>query len=253
MDAIPCLNYKKALEEEAVAKQNVKDANKAEEVETSDTAGGDNAEAKAAMKSFPKAKIETAAERARRVLMTPDQYREYCEKLFVFEQRTVKRFPSWKDRRTFYRQEQKKEIQKVKESVQAAEEAEKAENQPPTKNVNAQPTKPSPPPSTSVASLSTTSPSKSNNTNSNANKSKNSNTKGNFNNSPKKDKRPILPEGTKIISIPVVEFEPEDPNAKVCKIIFYRKKCLGFHDFFQFSRKIRSTKKLSKRQRKTGS
>ena len=83
VNAIPCLNYKKALEaEEEAIKEREKNAGSI----------------------FPVAKVESAEENLKRVSLTPDQYREYCQKLFVFKAHTVKKFKSWSERRTHQRQ-----------------------------------------------------------------------------------------------------------------------------------------------------
>jgi len=135
VNAIPCLSYKKALEAEEEA---IKEREK-------------NVES-----IFPVAKVESAEENLKRVSLTPDQYREYCQKLFVIKAHPVKKFKSWSERRTHQRQERNQSIKEYKKSLSATgEDSEKC-----------------------------------------------------------KQSRPALPDGTKIISIPVLDMEPEDPNAK---------------------------------------
>ena len=81
VNAVPCLNYKKALEEEDAAKQREKNGS-----------------------IFPVAKVESAEENLKRASLSPDEYREYCQKLFLFKAHTVKKFKSWAERRTHQRQ-----------------------------------------------------------------------------------------------------------------------------------------------------
>ena len=125
-NAIPCLNYKKALEAE-------------EETE------------KAQQNSiFPVAKVESVEDNIKKASLDPNEVREYCQKLFVFKQETVRKFRSWADRRSHQKQERDQTIQDIKSKIQNNE----------------------------------------------------------------KSRRPALPNGTKIISIPVVELEQEDPNVE---------------------------------------
>ncbi|CAG9861561.1 unnamed protein product [Phyllotreta striolata] len=80
VNAVPCLNYRKALEEE-------------KDVETTTEVCGDN--------NFPNAKIETVQENIEMQNLSPEQVREYCEKLFKFQTMKVLRFKSWSERRKF--------------------------------------------------------------------------------------------------------------------------------------------------------
>ena len=122
------MNYKKALEEEEIARQKEKGL-------------------------FPTAKVESVEENIRKASLSPEEYRQYCQKLFLFKEIKVKNFKSWNDRRNYFKQAQKEMIEEAKKAV------------------------------------------------------------NNDDNS--KTSRPALPEGTKIISIPVVELEQKNPNAKV--------------------------------------
>ena len=45
------------------------------------------------------------------------ELREYCEKLFKFKKITVKKFNTWGDRRTYNKQAQQVEIEKVKKAA----------------------------------------------------------------------------------------------------------------------------------------
>ena len=96
---------------------------------------------------FPAAKVESVEESLKKASLDPTEVREYCQKLFVFKQETVRKYKSWADRRTHQKQVRDKTIKDIK------------------------------------------------------NKTNN------------EQKRPTLPNGTTIISIPVVELEQEDPSA----------------------------------------
>ena len=128
MNAIPCLNYRKALEAEEEIEKNAAEQNSI----------------------FPLAKVESVEENNKKASLDPNEVREYCQKLFVFKQETVRKFKSWADRRSHQKQERDQTIQDIKSKIQNNE----------------------------------------------------------------KSRRPALPNGTKIISIPVVELEQEDPNVE---------------------------------------
>ena len=49
--------------------------------------------------------------------LNPTELREYCEKLFKFKKITVKKFNTWGDRRTYNKQAQQVEIEKVKKAA----------------------------------------------------------------------------------------------------------------------------------------
>ena len=49
--------------------------------------------------------------------LAPTELREYCEKLFKFKRITVKKFNTWGDRRTYNKQAQQVEIEKVKKAA----------------------------------------------------------------------------------------------------------------------------------------
>ena len=91
INAIPCLSYKKALETEEEA---VKEKEKNGSI-------------------FPAAKVESAEENLKRASLTADEYRDYCQKLFLFKAHSVKKFKSWADRRTHQRQVSQISILKV--------------------------------------------------------------------------------------------------------------------------------------------
>ena len=94
INAIPCLSYKKALETEEEA---VKEKEKNGSI-------------------FPAAKVESAEENLKRASLTADEYRDYCQKLFLFKAHSVKKFKSWADRRTHQRQVSQIYILKVANS-----------------------------------------------------------------------------------------------------------------------------------------
>ena len=151
-NAIPCLNYKKALEEEEAVKQRSKNES-----------------------IFPVAKVESVEESLRKASLSPDEFREYCQKLFRFKKHKVKKFKSWADRRTHQRNERDQTIKEIKKSVEKQKKQKNSTKKDVTINGKND--------DTSV-------------------KESNNETKS----------RPALPEGTKIISIPVFEMEQEIPN-----------------------------------------
>lgn len=122
-NAIPCMYYKKALEDEEASRQKEKSP-------------------------FPTAKVESVEENLKTASLNPTELREYCEKLFKFKKITVKKFNTWGDRRTYNKQAQQVEIEKVKKAAKDSKD------------------------------------------------------------------RPAFPEGTTILSIPVVEMEQENPNGQ---------------------------------------
>ncbi|KAJ8972047.1 hypothetical protein NQ317_013191 [Molorchus minor] len=81
VNAVPCLSYRRALEKE-------KDLVEPPVNENSD-------------QSLPNARIETVQENIQSQNLSPEQVREYCEKLFQFQSITVLRFKSWLERRKF--------------------------------------------------------------------------------------------------------------------------------------------------------
>ena len=74
MNAIPCLNYRKALEAEEEIEKNAAEQNSI----------------------FPLAKVESVEENNKKASLDPNEVREYCQKLFVFKQETVRKFKSYK-------------------------------------------------------------------------------------------------------------------------------------------------------------
>ncbi|XP_050506716.1 microprocessor complex subunit DGCR8 [Diabrotica virgifera virgifera] len=95
VNAIPCLNYRKALE---------KEESESNEPETNNHCD----------QSFPNAKIETVQENLQMQNLPPEQVREYCEKLFKFQTMKVLRFKSWSERRKFTKRlKQKKQLQRL--------------------------------------------------------------------------------------------------------------------------------------------
>lgn len=77
MSAIPCLSYRRAVENEK---------EKAEEASTKD---------------LPNARIETVKENIESQNLKPEDVRKYAEKLFQFKTIKVMRFKSWSERRQF--------------------------------------------------------------------------------------------------------------------------------------------------------
>lgn len=101
MSAVPCLNYRKALTEEDRVKEEMKKA-KDEALTTTDLAPSTST-TDTKVGGLPSAKIETVTENEEAKSLTPEQIREYCEKLFKFRTIRVLRFKSWAARRKFTR------------------------------------------------------------------------------------------------------------------------------------------------------
>ncbi|KAH8357439.1 hypothetical protein KR084_006780 [Drosophila pseudotakahashii] len=123
LGAVPCLNYRRALEEEsseaeqqktdgspsAVAVCPITGAVGAPPAEPMDVEGKENNEASSDSKSqpegmtalMPAAKIVTVNENTQKESITPDQLNSYCQKLFKFKVIRVLRFRSWNARRKF--------------------------------------------------------------------------------------------------------------------------------------------------------
>lgn len=93
LNAIPCLNYKKALDEEEAARQKEKGL-------------------------FPTAKVESVEENLKKASLNAEEFRDYCKKLFVFKEIKVKKFQSWNDRRNYFKQAQKEMIEEAKKAVE---------------------------------------------------------------------------------------------------------------------------------------
>jgi len=61
---------------------------------------------------FPKAQIETIEETLKKTELCPEEVTKYCEKIFVFKELEVAKFKTWKERRAYYKQSQKKKLEK---------------------------------------------------------------------------------------------------------------------------------------------
>ena len=57
---------------------------------------------------FPKVQIESIEETMKDTELTPDQLTNYCKKVFVFKELEVAKFKTWKERRAYFKQTQKK-------------------------------------------------------------------------------------------------------------------------------------------------
>ncbi|XP_017036884.1 microprocessor complex subunit DGCR8 isoform X1 [Drosophila kikkawai] len=121
LGAIPCLNYRRALEEETEAEQRKPTEESAAPVGVCPITGATATEAAPAkvmdgkenvaedvdMKPdgltahMPAAKIVTVNENTQKESITPDQLNSYCQKLFKFKVIRVLRFRSWNARRKF--------------------------------------------------------------------------------------------------------------------------------------------------------
>ncbi|EDV52936.1 microprocessor complex subunit DGCR8 [Drosophila erecta] len=120
LGAIPCLNYRRALEEESEVEQQKTDGAPPVAVcpvtgaaalpaEPMDLEGKENNEVSSVPKSqpdgitalMPAAKIVTVNENTQKESVTPEQLNTYCQKLFKFKVIRVLRFRSWNARRKF--------------------------------------------------------------------------------------------------------------------------------------------------------
>jgi len=61
---------------------------------------------------FPRAQIETIEETLKKTELCPEEVTKYCEKIFVFKELEVAKFKTWKERRAYYKQSQKKKLEK---------------------------------------------------------------------------------------------------------------------------------------------
>ncbi|XP_039496017.1 microprocessor complex subunit DGCR8 isoform X1 [Drosophila santomea] len=120
LGAIPCLNYRRALEEESEVEQQKTDeappaavcpvtGAAASPTEPMDVEGKENNDGSSVPKSqpdgltalMPAAKIVTVNENTQKESITPEQLNTYCQKLFKFKVIRVLRFRSWNARRKF--------------------------------------------------------------------------------------------------------------------------------------------------------
>ena len=66
---------------------------------------------------FPTAKVESVEENLKKASLSPEEYRQYCQKLFLFKEIKVKNFKSWNDRRNYFKQAQREMIEEAKKSA----------------------------------------------------------------------------------------------------------------------------------------
>jgi len=99
LSAIPCLNYRKALEEETRLKEEMQKHENGTQDFTSDQPVDEHKATP--LISLPNAKIETVTENEKAKSLGADQVQEYCKKLFKFRTIRVMRFKSWSARRKF--------------------------------------------------------------------------------------------------------------------------------------------------------
>lgn len=97
LSAIPCLNYRKALEEETRLREDIQKATEIKQEISEEKP--ETIENKAL--SLPNARIETVTENEKAKSLTSAQVQEYCKKLFKFRTIRVMRFKSWSARRKF--------------------------------------------------------------------------------------------------------------------------------------------------------
>ncbi|EDV92769.1 GH18644 [Drosophila grimshawi] len=122
LGAIPCLNYRRALDEEAGTTEEGTDETmpasvcpvmhaeaipmELDDKENKDASAavastGDAPQNEALKSLIPAAKIVTVKENTQKESVTPDQLNTYCQKLFKFKTIRVLRFRSWNARRKF--------------------------------------------------------------------------------------------------------------------------------------------------------
>ncbi|XP_014204775.1 microprocessor complex subunit DGCR8 [Copidosoma floridanum] len=95
ISAIPCLQYRRAMQEQEEEKQKEKDATQTESC------------------TFPNAKIETIQENRATQSIDGEGLREYCQSLFRFKSIKVMRFKSWSQRRKFTKsKKQRKQLER---------------------------------------------------------------------------------------------------------------------------------------------
>lgn len=97
LSAIPCLNYRKALEEESSLAKDMQNSTKAE---NGDLATESHTNESKTL-SLPNARIETVVENEEAKSLTSEQVQDYCNNLFKFRTIRVMRFKSWSARRKF--------------------------------------------------------------------------------------------------------------------------------------------------------
>lgn len=105
MSAIPCLNYKKALEKEQQMqeehKKSLEEKNSMNESQDVNNTTEQMENSSNLLNQLPNAKIETVTENLKAQSLTSPQVIEYCKQLFHFKTIRVMRFKSWSARRKF--------------------------------------------------------------------------------------------------------------------------------------------------------
>eukprot|EP00096_Caligus_rogercresseyi_P005168 TRINITY_DN2014_c0_g1_i1.p1 TRINITY_DN2014_c0_g1~~TRINITY_DN2014_c0_g1_i1.p1 ORF type:complete len:582 (-),score=188.70 TRINITY_DN2014_c0_g1_i1:985-2484(-) len=169
VSSIPCLSYKRGLEEEAETKKRL-------EAEMNDPEKSRNG-----CPIFPKARVQSIEEFSVSESLNAEQFREFCKGRFIFKELRIKKFNNWTDRRKFQKQVVKKSlkaaIDKTKENLAASTESPSSEEKQP--------------PGSSCAPEGASKPPES-----------------------VRQERPTLPEGTKVLSVPMIELEPLDGNSE---------------------------------------
>ncbi|CAB4063490.1 DCGR8 [Lepeophtheirus salmonis] len=182
VSSIPCLSYKRGLEEEAEAKKRL-------EAELNDPD-----KLKNGCPIFPKARVQSIEEFAVSESLNSEQFREFCKGRFIFKELRIKKFNNWTDRRKFQKQVVKKSlkaaIDKTKQSLA---------NDSSLKDIK----------NSGIPEI------KSETYNTNPNK-----------------ERPTLPEGTKVLSVPMIELEPLDGNSDNASAL--NQKCLKTQPTYRF-------------------
>ncbi|XP_044741580.1 microprocessor complex subunit DGCR8 [Chrysoperla carnea] len=102
LSAVPCLNYKRAMEKEEEMRQQ-------KEQEEANAAQNPSANATNEL-WLPNARIETVQENLQVQSLDAEEFREYCKKIFKFKTIKVMRFKSWPARRKFTKSRHERQL-----------------------------------------------------------------------------------------------------------------------------------------------
>ena len=149
LGSIPCLNYRKAKEEEENLRSKI-DSETSKEAQNKSNEGGQNDEkseegvnkkdpekegkgcpmssketdesAKHSLSAkFPMAKISSLKETKKTKSLSPEEFKNYCSNLFEFRDVKMKSFPNWKQKRLYNKEVNAKRLKaQVKKSMEKA-------------------------------------------------------------------------------------------------------------------------------------
>ncbi|XP_055342146.1 LOW QUALITY PROTEIN: microprocessor complex subunit DGCR8-like [Paramacrobiotus metropolitanus] len=93
LSAVPCMEYKRCKEQEAGGG----DGGRFEEAVKQEPVSGSDASQPTPSTSEPvTARVMTADEHYQTTLISPDEFRTYCQSLFEFRMKTIRRYKNWK-------------------------------------------------------------------------------------------------------------------------------------------------------------